>query len=320
CSPDMPIDENPGLVLGAVLGQAALNGRDKLTILTDPEIRSFGSWLEQLIAESTGKQAKGIIPIDAEPPVAPSAYGQDRLFVYLRLSGKRAPEVDQLLKVGHPVITIALKDRYDLGAEFYRWEYATAVACAILGVNSFDQPDVQDNKDRTKQKIQAWKQRGVLEEGDPIWESAGAKVYGAPLPTTVQLNSLADVLEDFLQQAADGDYIALNAYLPRNQRTVCQLQTFRQRILDKTGCATMLGFGPRFLHSTGQLHKGGPDTGLFIQITRDPPRDLEIPGQNMGFGTLQRAQALGDLEALQSRCRRVIRIHLLSDRLDSLSF
>ncbi|MCS6995325.1 MAG: bifunctional transaldolase/phosoglucose isomerase [Anaerolineales bacterium] len=293
CRPEHPAVRNPGLVLGALIGQAALEGRDKLTIVADNGLESVGSWLEQLIAESTGKQGKGIVPVDLEPLGAPSEYGNDRLFVYLRKNGEHDAALAMLRQAGHPLVVFDLTDPYDLSAEFYRWEFATAVACAVLGVNAFDQPDVQDAKDRTKAKIAEYRARGAL--------PAGEFVHADDAPAA---------LAAFLSQARTGDYIAINAYLRRNAEMQAALTDLRLKLRARTGCATTVGFGPRFLHSTGQLHKGGAENGLFLQITADSLADIEIPGQGMTFGTLERAQALGDYEALAARNRRILRIHL----------
>jgi transaldolase / glucose-6-phosphate isomerase len=318
CRPDVPAGRNPGLVLGALLGVAALQGRDKLTILTDPELDAFGSWLEQLVAESSGKEGKGIVPVDLEPILKAKNYSSDRLFVYIHTSGKLEDKAERLIQTGHPVPIIELNDGYQLGAEFYRWEIAVAVACSILGVNSFNQPDVQDSKNRTKAKISEFHETGTIEEGNPIWEGKGGRVYGRPFPGLDQAQSLKDVVEQFVKQAGVGDYIAINAYLPRNQRMLNSLQKLRRSILKDTGRATTLGFGPRFLHSTGQLHKGGTNNGVFLQITDELLKDLPIPAQNMTFGTLESAQALGDLEALLARDRRAIRIHLTTADIENL--
>ncbi len=318
CLPSVTLERNPGLVLGAIIGEAALRGRDKLTILTDPELRSFGSWLEQLIAESSGKQGKGIVPVDIEPQAKTEKYGADRLFVYINTSNSRADFVAALRKSRQPVLNIPMADTADLGAEFFRWEFATAVACAILGVNAFDQPDVQDNKIRTKNKTEAYKQTLAFDEGEPIWENEAGKVFSDKIPHIEDAWSLSDVIDVFLKQAKPGDYVAINAYLPRNEKTLAALQKFRADVQKHTGLATTLGFGPRFLHSTGQLHKGGPNTGLFIQLTADPAEDLDIPNQGITFGVMERAQALGDLEALLARQRRAIRVHLLNARIEDL--
>jgi len=309
CAADIPAARNPGLVLGAILGQAALDGRNKLTILADPLVAPFGSWLEQLVAESSGKQGKGIMPVEGEPVGSPADYGDDRLFIYLRREGKYDKTVKELQEAGHPDLAFDILDAYDLGAEFYRWEVATAVACHILHVNAFDQPDVQDSKDRTKAKIVAYKQNKNLDEGNPAWEVDGVRVFS---PGAVTGADLGEIVKNFLSQARKGDYVAINAYLPHKPEMVEILQKIRLAVRNRTGCATTYGFGPRFLHSTGQLHKGGPDTGLFIQITAEPGKDIEIPGQAMSFGVLEHAQALGDYEALAARERRILRVHFPS--------
>jgi transaldolase/glucose-6-phosphate isomerase len=318
CNSQKPASSNPGLVLGAILGEAALSGRNKLTILADPALRSFGSWLEQLIAESSGKQGKGIIPVDLEPKLKPEDYDTDRIFVYFSRDGSLSHFTSNLLRAGHPVLTFEVPDLYDLGGEFYRWEIATAIACSILKVNAFDQPDVQDSKNLTGLKIEEFRQKGKLAEGTPIWESNQALVYGQSFKGIKQISCLSELFRMFIKQANPGDYIALNAFLPRNSRTLSALQKVRKAILTHTGVATTLGFGPRFLHSTGQLHKGGPDNALFIQITADTEKKLLIPGEGISFGTLERAQALGDFEALMARNRKAIRIHLTNSQLEDL--
>jgi len=293
CQPQLAAERNPGLVLGALIGQAVLNDRDKLTIVADSGLESIGSWLEQLIAESTGKLGKGVVPVDLEPLGNPSDYGSDRLFVYLRKAGEHDSALEALQAAGQPMVVFDLAHPYDLAAEFYRWEFATAVTCAVLAVNAFDQPDVQDAKDRTKSKIAEYKATGAVSPG-----------------TFVSVEQARAALQAFLATANAGDYIALNAYLRRNRAMEQALTELRAKIRAQTGCATTVGFGPRFLHSTGQLHKGGADNGLFLQITADAAADFEIPGQGMTFGTLERAQALGDFEALAARRRRILRIHL----------
>lgn len=293
CAADVEPARNPGLVLGALMGQAALDGRDKLTILADPALASVGSWLEQLIAESTGKLGKGIVPVDLEPLAVPASYGKDRLFVYLRRDGQLDSALADLRKSGQPVLVFEMPDPYDLAAELYRWEFATAIACAVLNVNPFDQPDVQDAKDRTRAKIAEYQKNGKLPAGEFVTADA------APA-----------ALKHFLAQARPGDYIAVNAYLRRNPAMQAALTELRVYLSASTGCATTLGFGPRFLHSTGQLHKGGADNGLFLLITADSAQDLDIPEQGMSFSVLERAQSLGDYEALAARKRRILRIHL----------
>jgi transaldolase / glucose-6-phosphate isomerase len=308
CAADMPAGRNPGLVLGAVLGEAVRQGRDKLTLIADDELLPFGSWLEQLIAESSGKDGTGIVPVDLEPLAEPYLYGSDRIFIYLKRSGKYLEQTSRLQKAGYPVLTLPFEDDYDLGAEFYRWEIAVAVACVVLGVNPFDQPNVQDNKKRTDARIKAYHESGKLDGGKPIWEGERFLVYGDLSPDAK--SSLADVLGDFLALGRAGDYVALNAYLPRNKNYQELLQRLRLAIRKRTGLATTVGFGPRFLHSTGQLHKGGANNGLYLQITAEPVQDLAIPGWGLTFGIIERAQALGDLEALLAHERRAIRVHL----------
>jgi transaldolase / glucose-6-phosphate isomerase len=321
CRPQIPAGRNPGLVLGTLVGTAAQQGKDKLTLAADPALASFGSWMEQLIGESSGKQGLGIVPVDLEPIGEPGLYGEDRLFVHLCLANsphsmEQAAQLKTLLEAGHPVISFTLQDAYDLGAEFYRWSFATAVACAVLGVNAFDQPDVQDNKNRTVAKIQSYRENGQFDESKALWEGEGMRLVG-DLPGDFKPEALRHGLSDFLRAFVDqgqaGEYVALNAYIPRDSENEKLLEMLRLAIRRYTGLATTVGFGPRFLHSTGQLHKGGADNGLFIQITMDPPEDIEIPGQGLTFGTVIRAQSLGDLEALQARGRRVLRVHLANE-------
>jgi len=284
---------NPGLVLGAVMAESALGGRDKLTVLADAPLVTIGSWLEQLIAESSGKDGVGIVPVDREPLGDVSVYGDDRLFIYLRQTGDYDENVVALREAGQPVLEISVPTPYDLGAEFYRWEFATAVACHVMGVNAFDQPNVEDAKLRAKARIADYQEKGKLEPGD-----------------FVPLQEAKPALEEFLAGSEDGDYFSIAAFLPRTGGMIAALQELRIAIRDKTKRAVTLGFGPRFLHSTGQLHKGGANNGLFLQITADPLEDINIPTQGMSFGTLELAQALGDYEALKANDRRVLRVHL----------
>ena len=290
---ETPAARNPGLALGAVMAESALAGRDKLTVLADAPLVTVGSWLEQLIAESSGKDGKGIVPVDREPIGDVSVYGNDRLFVYLRQTGEYDENVTALRESGQPVLEIAVPTPYDLGTEFYRWEFATAVACHILGVNAFDQPNVEDAKQRAKARIADYQEKGKLEQGE-----------------MVALQDAKPALEEFLTDSKESDYIAIAAFLPRTGEKLDALQELRSAIRDKTKHAVTLGFGPRFLHSTGQLHKGGANNGLFLQITADPLEDIDIPTQKMSFGTLELAQALGDYEALLAQERRVLRVHL----------
>ena len=319
CTSGVSGARNPGLVLGAILGQFALDGRDKLTFLADETVAPFGAWLEQLLAESSGKLGKGILPVNGEVVPAlsssdqrsPQKFGKDRLFVYLRREGQLDADVKALQQASQPVLVFNLSDAYELGAEFYRWEVATAMACSVLGVNAFDQPDVQDSKDRTKEKISAYGQSKRFDEGVPLWKMDGLQAFSTmPLAGS----GLGQSLKTFLGNAGMGDYVAINAYLPRNPELVVALEQLRHAIGASTGCATTLGFGPRFLHSTGQLHKGGPDSGLFLQITSEPVEDLAIPAQGMSFAALERAQALGDYEALAARGRRILRVNLPSPK------
>ena len=306
--------DNHALFFGAVMGEAALAGRDKLTIVTDPSFNSFGAWAEQLIAESTGKEGKGIVPIDGESILAAEKYGNDRLFVYLRQDGEHDNFVAALGENNQPVMEIPITDHYSLFTEFYRWEYATAIACHILGVNAFNQPNVEAAKIEARAQIDAYNQNGMLDEGQPVWEQDGVKLYA---DFEIREASLSSAFDSFLAQGQESDYVALQAYLPRNPQTGASLKKLRDFIQGKTGLATTLGYGPRFLHSTGQLHKGGANNGIFIQITMDAETDIDIPAQGMSFGTLERAQTLGDFSALLASGRRVLRVHLPS--LDKLS-
>jgi len=293
CLKELPTARNPGIALGAVIAESALAGRNKLTILADKTLFALTGWIEQIIAESSGKNGKGILPVPLEPLDMPEVYGNDRLFVYLRQSGELDNGVAVLRAAGYPVVEFAVSDPYESGAEFFRWEIAVSTACHILGVNAFDQPDVQDSKDRTKAKIAEYQSTGKLVEAD---KGIGIREFGK--------------VADYLKQAKAGDYVAINAYLPRNAEMIDALQRMRVAIREKTKCAVTAGFGPRFQHSTGQFHKGGPNTGLFIQIITDVDKDMKIPNEGMAFGTLIRAQALGDYETLVARGRRVIRVHL----------
>ena len=284
---------NPGMALGAVMAESALGGRDKLTVLADAPLSALASWVEQIVAESSGKHGRGILPVALEPLGAPEVYGDDRLFVYLRQNGELDKEIAALKHAGFPVIQFAIVDPYDAGAEFFRWEMATSVACHILGVNPFDQPDVQDSKVRTKAKIVEYQKMGKLADVDLV-DGKDAK----------------SALEKFLSGAQAGDFVSINAYLPRNGEMIDILQKLRVAIRAKTKCAVTAGFGPRFQHSTGQFHKGGPNKGWFIQVVYDAHEDMDIPTEGLTFGTLLRAQALGDYEALKAAGRRVLRLKL----------
>jgi transaldolase / glucose-6-phosphate isomerase len=307
CSKNTPIERNPGIMLGAFLGAGALKGKDKVSLIADPELAAFGPWVEQLIAESSGKNGKGIVPVDAEPKL--DFYSTDRVFVYLRLNGKMDRLAAKVRRAGHPILVLPWESGYDLGGAFVQWEVATAAACCLLGVNPFDQPDVQESKIRTKQLIDIYLKDGKLKGQAPIWENDTVAVFGEKLNGLDAVKDLAGVVSQFLKLVKIGDYVGINAYVPRNDRTMKELTRFRSNITKKTATPTTLGYGPRFQHSTGQLHKGGANTGLFIEITAEPAADAEIPGRKMPFSVLEAAQALGDFETLQARKRRVIRLH-----------
>ena len=306
---------NPGLRLGALLGEAALAGRDKLTLLTGEHLAAFGDWAEQLVAESTGKAGKGIVPIVGEPLREPDAYADDRVFVRVRLAGEHEPELeglaDALEGLGHPVERLELADPLDVGAEFLRWEVATAAAGIALGIDPFDQPNVQESKDATTELLAAYRTRGALPEPMPLVSEIGVAITADPASLGDGPVSVDGALEQLFGLARPGiDYVAILAYLPKDSPIEARLQAIRAGIGAATGAATTLGFGPRFLHSTGQLHKGGPENGVFLQITADPSKDLPIPGWPETFGTLITAQALGDLASLQGRGRRAMRLHV----------
>jgi transaldolase/glucose-6-phosphate isomerase len=307
CAEGVPAARNPGLALGAVLGESALAGRDKLTILSDAPLSAFAGWIEQIIAESSGKNGKGILPVPLEPLGDVKIYGKDRLFVYLRRTGEHDETISALKAVGHPILQFPIPDFYDFGAEMFRWEIATVVACSIIGVNAFDQPNVESSKKITKAKIAEYQKKGRLKEGRPAWKKDGVAVFS---PKAVSGVSLKTVLNSFLKKVKPGGYVALNAYLPRNAESIDRLQKMRVAIRARTGNAVTAGFGPRFQHSTGQFHKGGPKNALFLVITAEPEKDIDIPTEGLTFGTLIRAQALGDYEALIEAKRKVIRIHL----------
>ncbi len=310
CAAEIPPAQNPALWLGAALGALAKAGRNKVTFVLPPALREFGFWLEQLIAESTGKDGTGILPVEGEPLGSPEVYGDDRVFVHWTLAGSKEKEPTDALAAlqagGHPVITIQLRDVYDLGGEFFRWELTTAVAGHILGVNPFDEPNVTESKDNTKRLLEQYQQKHRLPEEDPTAEEGMISLYNGPQGS----GDLADTLATFLRTVQPGDYIAIQAYIDSTNETMDLLEAIRARLRDELRVATTLGYGPRFLHSTGQFHKGGPRTGVFIQITADEANDAKLPGGEYSFATLLRAQALGDLEALRSKDLRVVRLHL----------
>jgi glucose-6-phosphate isomerase len=320
CGPSAPVEENPGAALGIILGTAARSGRDKVTIITSPDIYDLGAWLEQLLAESTGKVGKGIIPVDREELAAPEVYGNDRVFVYIHT--KHATDVRQDAKVaaleqaGHAVVRIAMSDIYDLGAEFFCWEIATAVAGSIIGINAFNQPDVEAAKIATRSLTSEYEKTGSLPAETPILEDDGVKLFtdeknAADLARAAGGDkSLAGYLKAHLNRIATGDYFAVLGFIQMNAEHERKLQTIRHAVRDKKHVATCLGFGPRFLHSTGQAYKGGPNTGVFLQVTCDDALELPVPQQKFTFGVVKAAQARGDFQVLAERARRALRVHL----------
>jgi len=323
CGESAAVDENPGAALGIILGTAANAGRDKATIIASPGIFDLGAWLEQLLAESTGKVGKGIIPVDREALAAPEIYGSDRVFVYVRLeSGVDADQdakVAAIEKAGHPVVRITMADIYDIGAEFFRWEIATAVAGAIIGINAFNQPDVEASKIVTRELTSAYEKTGSLPAEKPIVEESGIKLFtdeknaAALAQTAGSDKSLAGYLKAHLARIKAGDYFAVLGYIQMNAENEQSLEGIRLPVRDKKRVATCLGFGPRFLHSTGQAYKGGPNSGVFLQITCDDSVELPVPGQKYTFGVVKAAQARGDFQVLADRGRRALRVHLGSN-------
>ncbi|WP_396627177.1 bifunctional transaldolase/phosoglucose isomerase [Luteitalea sp.] len=310
---------NPGVALGVVIGEAALAGRDKLTILASPGISPLGAWLEQLVAESTGKNGTAVIPVDLEPEGDPSTYGADRLFVYVRLAS--APDaaqdtfVEQLNLAGQPVVQIDVRDAYTLGQEFFRWEIATAVAGAVLGINPFDQPDVEASKIKTRVLTDAFEQEGALPAEAPVVLDADLAIFTdeGNVRALGPVATPAEAIAAHLKRIGGGDYVALLAYLDMTTDNIAALQEMRAVIRAQSGAATCLGFGPRFLHSTGQAYKGGPNSGVILQITCDDAQDLEVPGRDFTFGVVKAAQARGDFGVLEERGRRALRVHLGPD-------
>lgn len=346
CANESSAKENPGARLGALMGALALRGLDKLTLIADAEIASLGLWIEQLIAESTGKEGKGIVPVTGEPLAAPEVYGADRLFVLIH-TGNLDEELDKgaraLESAGHAVVRRSLSDAHDLCAEFFIWEFATAVAGAFLEINPFDQPNVQESKDNTNKLLGEFKQTGALPEPKALAEDGELRVYStkkdeqragahsshwmhsegvtwssnqsseSSTATSSSNATLSSVIIEQLSSVRTGDYVALLAYIRETDEHDEMLQEIRTRLRDRLRVATTVGYGPRFLHSTGQLHKGGPDSGVFIQLTDDDTVDREIPGEPYTFSTLKQAQALGDFSSLESHQRRALRVHLGSD-------
>jgi transaldolase / glucose-6-phosphate isomerase len=316
CGAFVAADENPGVLLGAILGTAAKEGVDKVTIISSPGISDLGAWLEQLIAESTGKQGKGIIPVDREKLAKPEAYGNDRVFAYLRLETKPDKKQDAavaaLEKDGLPVVRISVKNTHNLGQEFFRWEIATAVAGAIIGINAFNQPDVEASKIETRKLTSEYESTGKLPPEAPFFEAEGLKFYADPKNVAVLSGAatLRDLMKLHLDRINAGDYFGVLAYITMNEANEGALQVIRHKVRDAKKVATVLGFGPRFLHSTGQAYKGGPDTGVFLQITCDDKIDFPVPGQKYTFGVVKAAQARGDFAVLAERGRRALRVHI----------
>jgi transaldolase/glucose-6-phosphate isomerase len=323
CAASVPAEENPAVVLGAILATLADAGHDKVTFIASPPIAGLGAWLEQLIAESTGKNGKGLIPIVGEPLGPPDAYGADRLFVYLRTDDQADPgqdtAIDELERAGQPVVRIAIADIHDIGQEFFRWEFATAVAGSIMGINPFDQPDVEASKVATREITAAFAKTGMFPTETSIYTEAGLALFtDAKNASALKQGlggdrSMVGYLRAHLSRLRPGDYFAMLAYLAMIDPYEDALQAMRLAVRDRTGAATCLGFGPRFLHSTGQAYKGGPNTGVFLQITCDDGTDIPVPGQKYSFGVVKAAEARGDFAVLAERDRRVLRVHLGAD-------
>jgi transaldolase / glucose-6-phosphate isomerase len=316
CNANVPPADNPAVVLGTILGVLGKTGRDKVTIVTSPGIADFGAWLEQLLAESTGKDGKGLIPIDAEPLGAPEVYGNDRVFVSMQLSGEEDSRQEAALAglehAGQPVVRIVLTERYHIAQQFFHWELATAVAGAILGINPFDQPDVEASKDLTRKFTAAYEESGALPAEVPLIKEGDLALFADEANSTALGGgaTLADHLRNHLDRIRYGDYFALLAYIERNKIHREALEKIRLLIRDHKCVATCLEFGPRFLHSTGQAYKGGPNTGVFLQITCDDANDIQMPGRKYTFGVVKAAQARADVEVLAQRGRRALRVHI----------
>jgi glucose-6-phosphate isomerase len=323
CGADVPVEDNPGATLGIILGAAAVHGRDKITIVTSPGVSDLGAWLEQLIAESTGKQGKGIIPVDREKLSGPEAYGNDRVFAYIRLESEddadQQAKILTLEKAGQPIVRIIMSDTYDLGQEFFRWEIATAVAGSILGINAFNQPDVEASKVATRTLTSEYETTGSLPAEKPIAEDGGIKLFtddrnaGNLAKIAGSDKSVAGYLAAHLSRIKANDYFAVLGYVQMNAEHERSLQAIRHVVRDKKRVATCLGFGPRFLHSTGQAYKGGPNSGVFLQVTCEDSVELPVPQQKYTFGVVKAAQARGDFQVLAERGRRALRVHLGKD-------
>jgi len=328
CGPDVPPSANPGVALGLALGAAAVRGRDKVTLLASPRLAAFGAWAEQLIAESTGKDGKGLIPIDGEPLGNPDLYGRDRIFIALTTEGESDPARDAALaaleKAGHPVVRIVLGSPEQIGQEFFRFELAVAVAGAVIGINPFDQPDVEASKVKTRELTTAFEKTGALPLEAPVASDKHVEIYADSANAEALKRAGADGgidswLKAHLGRLHDGDYAAVLAYLARNDAHAQALQELRLLVRQARRVATCVEFGPRFLHSTGQAYKGGPNSGVFLQITADGSEDLAIPGHAASFGVVKAAQARGDLEVLAQRGRRALRVHLKGSPAEGLT-
>ncbi len=326
CQPAAPLADNPAAQLGVFLGDAYAAGRDKMTLLTSASLSRFGVWVEQLVAESTGKAGKGLVPVTSEPLREPAAYGADRMFVELQLEAERdaalSSRLDALAQAGHPVIRLRWRDRTELGGETIRWFLATAIAASSMQLNPFDEPNVQESKDRTKALLDQYVRDGVLPTESLVVGSGfdpERKRRAEPAPSSEDSPSADGArLREFLRTAKPGDYLAILSFLPRTPELDQAVESLWMRLADTCGVVTTLGYGPRYLHSTGQLHKGGPDTGLFVMLTSDDPVDLPVPGMPYSFSVLKQAQALGDIQALRDRKRRLLHLPLARSPLEAL--
>lgn len=320
CQASVPPAENPAATLALALSEAWSQGRDKVTLASAASLARFGGWAEQLLAESTGKIGKGLIPIDGEPIRAAGSYQADRIFVELQLASQPdaglAQRLEALATSGHPVVRCAWHDAYDLGGEAIRWFLATSLAAGVMRIDPFDEPNVQESKDRTKALLDHYGREGALPDEPPVLTDGTIAVYGDGVAKNE--HSVIEAVRAFLQQIKTGDYLAIASFLPRRRALDDAVESFRHRLADTLGVATMLGYGPRYLHSTGQLHKGGPDRVLLLFLTAEDPVDISVPGKPYTFSILKQAQALGDVQALRERRRRVLRLHLGSSPREAL--
>ena len=328
CGPDVPPAANPAVELGLALGLAARLGRDKVTLLCSPRLADFGAWAEQLIAESTGKRGRGMIPIDGEPLADPKTYGSDRFFIDLRIESEADAGHDRALeaveKAGHPLVRIVLHSPEHIGQEFFRFELAIAVSGALIGINPFDQPDVEASKTKTRELTTTFERTGTLPGETPVAADDRIEIYADATNAEALRSAGADGgidswLRAHFARIHDGDYAALLAYLARNEKHIEALQKIRLIVRQARHVATCLEFGPRFLHSTGQAYKGGPNSGVFLQLTAEDGTDLAIPGHAASFGVIKAAQARGDFEVLAERQRRTLRVHIKGSLVEGLS-